>query len=221
MQRSAIILMICIAGCSNQSTTPTPAETETPTTTETKDSTPSEAENRDTVGHADGRIGLVEETVGGVLLQPKTMINGKLTLLIPQGFSIMDEEMLKLKYPSERRPTLVYTNELGSINIAINHTKDRIQQSDIAAFHQRLDGMFRNLYPSATWFESGVIDINGREWLTLNLRTPAIDTEIRNIMIGTSVEGRLLLVSFNVTREQEDQWLEPAKAIVQSLRVND
>ncbi len=205
MQRSTIILIICLAGCSNQSTTPTPTGTQ----------------NRDTAGHADGRIGLVEATVGGILLQPRTVINEKLTLLIPQGFSIMDEEMLRLKYPSERRPTLVYTNESGSINIAINHTKDRIQQSDIAAFHRQMDGMFRNLYSSATWFESGVIDINGREWLTLNLRTLAIDTEIRNIMVGTSVEGRLLLVSFNVTREQEDQWLEPAKAIVQSLRVND
>ena len=205
MQRSTLILIICIAGCSNQSTTPTPTATQ----------------SRDTVGHADGQIVLVEATVGGILLQPKTVINEKLTLLIPQGFSIMDEEMLSLKYPSERRPTLVYTNESGSINLAINHTKDRMPQTDIGAFHKQMDGMFRNLYPSATWFESGVIDINGREWLTLNLRTPAIDTEIRNIMVGTSVEGRLLLVSFNVTKEQEDQWLEPAKAIVQSLRVDD
>ncbi len=163
----------------------------------------------------------METTVGGILLQPKTVIDEKLTLLIPQDFSLMDEETLSLKYPSERRPTLVYTNESGSINVAINHTKDRMPQSEIGAFHKQMDGMFRNLYPSATWFKSGVIDINGREWLTLNLRTPAIDTEIRNIIVATSVEGHMLLVSFNVTKEQEDKWLEPAEAIVQSLRVED
>ena len=94
-------------------------------------------------------------------------------------------------------------------------------QSEIGAFHKQIDGMFRNLYPSATWFNSGVRDINGRNWLTLNLRTPATDTEIRNIIVGTSVEGRLLLVSFNVTKELEDQWLEPAETIIQSLRVQD
>ena len=203
MERFTIILIICIAGCSSQSTTPTPSETQ----------------SRENASRADGGTALLETTVGGILLQPKTIINEKLTLLVPQEFSIMDDETLSLKYPSERRPTLVYTNESGSINVAINHTKDRMPQSEIGTFHKQMDGMFRNLYPSATWFESGVIEINGREWLTLNLRTPAIDTEIRNIIVATSVEGRMLLVSFNVTKEQEDEWLEPAEAIVQSLRV--
>jgi hypothetical protein len=206
MQRlSFFLVLICFAGCNGQSTTAVPAAPQRSNTAEL----------------ASERVDTAEETVGGILLQPKAVVKNKLALLVPQGFTIMDEEMLSLKYPSERRPTEVYTNKDGSINLAINHTKDRMPQSDISAFHKQMDGMFRNLYPSATWFESGVIGINGREWLTLNLRTPAIDTEIRNIMVGTSVEGRLLLVSFNVTKEQESQWLEPAKAIVQSLRVKD
>ena len=92
-------------------------------------------------------------------------------------------------------------------------------QSELAAFQKQMEGMFRNLYPSATWFNSGVIDINGRDWLTLNLRTPAIDTEIRNILVGTSLQGRLLIVSFNVTKELEEAWLPPADAIIQSLHV--
>jgi len=205
MQRFTIILIICVAGCSNQSNAPTPSTTQ----------------SRDTAGRAEGGNALLETTVGGILLQPKTVISGKLTLLIPHDFSIMDEESLRLKYPSERRPTLVYTNESGSINIAINHTKDLMPQNRLRAIHKQMDGIFRSIYPSATWFESGIIDINGREWLTLNLRAPAIDTEIRNIIVGTSVEGRQLLVSFNVITELEDEWLEPAGAIVQSLRIED
>jgi hypothetical protein len=93
--------------------------------------------------------------------------------------------------------------------------------SKIGTFHKQMDGMFRNVHPSATWFNSGVIDINGRNWLTLNLRTPAIDNEIRNIIVATSVDGRMLLVSFNVTKELEGQWLEAGETIIKSLRVRD
>ena len=209
MQRFAIILFVCTIGCSDQPATPTT----------------SQERQRDTVVQIDGHSvegpQLSETAIGDIVLKPKAVIDGKLSLLIPEAFSEMDEESLKLKYPSERRPTLVYTNGSGAINVAVNHTKNRMAPSDVGALHKQMDGMFRNLYPSATWFKSGVIDINGREWFALNLRTPAIDTEIRNIMVGTSVEGRLLMVSFNVTKELEHQWLEPAEAIIQSLRVRD
>ena len=205
MKRFSIILVVCIAGCGGQSTTPTAPETRGTGTNRGGDET--------TV--------LSDTTVGGIVLQPKTVINGKLSLLISQRFSVMDDQALQLKYPSERRPTLVYANESGSINIAINHSRDRMPQTELGAFHKQMDGMFRKLYPSATWFNSGVIDVNGRQWINLDLRTPAAETEIRNIIVATSLAGRLLLVSFNVTRELEDAWLAPADAIVQSLHVMD
>jgi hypothetical protein len=53
----------------------------------------------------------------------------------------------------------------------------------------------------------------------MELRTPAIDTEIRNIMLGTSLEDRLLLISFNVTTELEGEWLPTANRIIESVRV--
>lgn len=38
-------------------------------------------------------------------------------------------------------------------------------------------------------------------------------------MMGTSVNGTLLLVSFNVTKELEETWLPVGEAVVQSLHV--
>ncbi len=100
---------------------------------------PSTTQSRDT---ADGQSGIAGATVGGILLQPKTVGNEKLTLLFPQGFSIMGEEMLSLKSPRQRRPTLVKTDETGAINLAINHTKDRMRQSSIGTFHREVEDMF-------------------------------------------------------------------------------
>ena len=48
-----------------------------------------------------------------------------------------------------------------------------------------------------------------------------IATEVRNMMVGTSVQGRLLLISFNVTKEHEAHWLTTAKKILYSIRISE
>ena len=53
---------------------------------------PAATQSSSTAEHADERVGVVETTVGGILLQPKAVINENLTLLIPQAFSIMDRK---------------------------------------------------------------------------------------------------------------------------------
>ncbi|WP_145090002.1 hypothetical protein [Rosistilla carotiformis] len=211
MQRFTIILFVFVAGCREQPDTPTAATPQVQRVGEVVG----------TEGHSANGSQLSETIVGGIVLKPNVAIDGKLSLLLPEDFSEMDEERLKLKYPNELRPTLVYTNKSAAINVAINYTTKRMRRSEIGAFHQQMEGTYRKFHPTATWFHSGVVDIDGRNWIKLDLRTPASDTEIRNIMVGTSVKGRLLLVSFNVTKQLEDQWLEAAEAIIQSLRVRD
>lgn len=164
---------------------------------------------------------LVATEVDGIRLEPRTVVDGKVTLLVPSEFTEMDEEMLSAKYPAERRPTLVYTDETGGVNVAVNHTRDRMPSKELGRFHETMDEMFRNLYPSAEWFESDIEEINGREWFLLDLRTPGIDTEIRNRLIGTSLDNRLLLVTFNVITGREAEWMGAGSAIVGSVRVEE
>lgn len=153
------------------------------------------------------------------VLEEKSVLGSRVSLLIPKTFTLMSEEMLRAKYPSERRPTLVYTNERGSVNIALNYTKNRMPANELAPFHKSMEGSFKKLYPSAEWFRSEVRKINGREFFVMELRTPAVDTEIRNIMLGTSLDDRLLLISFNVTKELEKEWLPTADRIIGSVKV--
>jgi hypothetical protein len=149
----------------------------------------------------------------------RTVLDGKVEMLLPSSFELMNEEMLNVKYPSGKRPTQVYTNEAGSVNVALNHTKDRLKAGQIPQFHKYVDGVFRRLYPSAHWYRSEVAEINGRQFVLLELRTPAIDTDVRNIIIGTSVDDRFLLIAFNVVQELEDEWLAVGNKMIQSVKI--
>ena len=155
-------------------------------------------------------------TFAGPALAERSLLGGKLSLLVPESFTQMSDEMLRLKYPYERRPTIVLSNPEGSVNVAVNHTQDALQPSQLREAHAAVEQGFRNLYPSAQWNRSEIVSLKGREFFVLDLRTPAIDTEIRNIMLGTSYDSRLLFITFNCTRELEPEWGDVGQRIVES-----
>ena len=152
-------------------------------------------------------------------LETKSLLNNKVELKIPKDFVIMPEELMKLKYPSERRPTLVYSNETGGINVALNLTQNKASSKLIPSYKDNFVQTFKNLYPSAEWKDSGVMTINGKEVGYLELVTPAIDTEIYNLVFFTDLDGKLLLCTFNCTKKSINEWTPIAKEIMNSLKV--
>lgn len=154
-----------------------------------------------------------------VELESKSLLDDKISLKIPKDFEIMENEMMELKYPSSNRPTLVYTNESGGINVALNHTQNAANQAAMGEVHKALKGAFTNLYPSADWKGDGVKEINGKKVGYMKLISPAIDTEIYNCMFYTDVDGRLLLCTFNCTINDMDEWATTADQIMNSLTV--
>ncbi|MBK8495133.1 MAG: hypothetical protein IPL50_08915 [Chitinophagaceae bacterium] len=73
-----------------------------------------------------------------VELEKKEILEGKVEILLPKHFGIMPEEMLLLKYPSANRPTLVYSDENGTVNIAFNLTASRASQQQLESYKRFL-----------------------------------------------------------------------------------
>jgi hypothetical protein len=140
-------------------------------------------------------------------------------MLIPTHFGPMDEELIRAKYPGERRPTFVLSNEDGTVNITLNHTKNAMSPKDLDAAHRAFDGMFRNQYPSATWYRSERTTLNDQECFVLELLTPGSDTEIHNIIVVFSFEGRMLLISANLTKELVAEWLPIMQKMIKSIEL--
>jgi len=162
---------------------------------------------------------LVAASTLNIELETKSLLDNKVELKIPKGFEIMPEELIELKYPSERRPSLVYSNESGGINVALNWTEDKASQELIPPYKDNFVQAFKNMYPSADWKNSGIKMINGRKVGYLELVIPAIDTEIYNLMFFTDLDGKLLLCTFNCTKKSIHEWTPAAKEIMNSLKI--
>lgn len=152
-------------------------------------------------------------------LLTRTALNGKVTFTTPKSFGPMPKEIIEIKYPNSRRPTEVLSDSTGGISLAFNHTKNRMLPKQIKMARPSMSKMFHNQYPSAKWIRDESITIKGRSFMVFELITPAMDTQIHNIMYGTSVDNRLLLVAFNTTLEQSKQWLPIGKEIMESISI--
>jgi hypothetical protein len=153
------------------------------------------------------------------ILEYRTVLDEKVRLLVPVEFTVMSDEMRQFKYPRDRPPTLALTNESGSVNLAFNHTPSRGSLADLPKYHEFFRKSDRTLLPAVEWIRDEITTINGRNFILREFRSPAIDTDIHNIMALTFVDGRLLIVAFNTVVELEDEWLATGHKMIESIEI--
>ncbi len=151
-------------------------------------------------------------------LSRKTVLSGKATILIPEEFQLMDAEMLAAKYPQTgHQPTEVYTNEEGTINIALNHTQNKAEEKDLAGVKKAMESQFKQ--PTIEFIQSSMPEINDRKYIQLEFVTPAVDSKIYNLLQITSLEGHLAMFTFNRTENYRKEWEATGKEIMQSIEM--
>jgi hypothetical protein len=156
-----------------------------------------------------------------IILQNLSLLNGKLIIDLPKGFDIMGKEMLDIKYPSSNRPTLVYTNENGTINFAFNHTNNDIPKDKLPEILPAFVKQFSSIYPQIEWFKKGVEKFKGKDFVVLEFITPAIDSKIYNLMYVTVLEGKMLMCTFNCLESQKEEWEIKAKESLNSIVIKE
>lgn len=150
----------------------------------------------------------------------QNVLNGKVSLSLPENFWLMPKHLLQAKYPAASRPTEVYSNKSGTVSTAVNQTNNAIKLDQLPQLLPVFNKQFSNLYPTIKWSKKEVVKINDRDFIVLEFETPAIDTPIYNLMAVSSLEGRMLMVSFNCPIRMKVEWQEKAKKIINSIKIN-
>lgn len=153
------------------------------------------------------------------VLTERSAYDGAVIFSVPQSFSVMSEQMLRLKYPDQVPPEVVYTDATGSVNLALSLPDQEMDPEQLAEAHKALDAALRSAYSNATWYRSEVFERDGRRFFVLDLTTPAVDSEVRNVILGTAFRGKLLVVTFNVASELEPAWIETGQKMLASLKI--
>lgn len=138
----------------------------------------------------------------------REIIKKMLWMWLPDGFGPLSGEMARLKYPNENRPDIIYTNPGTTINVTFSHKTDRLEEGQEEEIRDYMGEIVQRLHPSSEIIEKNTAEAENCRLAWFDFVTPAIDTDIYNIMFFTSLQGRLLMGGCNCLDEDKDVWKE-------------
>lgn len=133
---------------------------------------------------------------------------------IPSEFKIMSEEIVNVKYPNGNAPSIVYTNDKTTINVALVMNDVAMKNSQIEEYVKTMESTYKNYSKDV---KLNFWERNNHKIGEMEFTTEGSDTEIYNHIIVFSVNDKLRLVNFNCTKEQMSEWKEVSKFIVDSI----
>lgn len=150
--------------------------------------------------------------------EKRKILSEKVEVLLPSDFKQMDANTITLKYPNEGgRPNEVYTNSNSSVNLAFTHSTKKATASDIERHANELIKILKQR--GLTIISQSQEKINGKDFLVVEFHSKAVNGTLYNMMFFTSLEGKLLIGSFNCTSAMEGQWKIKSDEIIQSIKL--
>ena len=133
---------------------------------------------------------------------------------IPSEFKIMSDEIVNVKYTNGNAPSLVYTNDKTTINVALVMNDVAMKNSQIEEYVKTMESTYKNYSKDV---KLNFWERNNHKIGEMEFTTKGSDTEIYNHIIAFSVNDKLRLVNFNCTKEQMNEWQEVSKFIMDSI----
>ena len=157
---------------------------------------------------------LVITTNKGNNIQTKYEMFDGFKIKIPSEFKIMSDEIVNIKYPNGNAPSLVYTNDKTTINVALVMNDVAMKNSQIEEYVKTMESTYKNYSKD---IKLKFWERNNHKIGEMEFTTQSSDTEIYNHIIVFSVDSKLRLVNFNCTKEEMSEWQEVSKFIVDSI----
>ena len=133
---------------------------------------------------------------------------------IPSEFKIMSDEIVNVKYPNGNAPSLVYTNDKTTINVALVMNDVTMKNNQIEEYVKTMESTYKNYSKDV---KLNFWERNNHKIGEMEFTTQGSDTEIYNHIITFSVNDKLRLVNFNCTKEQMSEWQNVSKFIMDSI----
>ncbi|WP_058914430.1 hypothetical protein [Entomohabitans teleogrylli] len=143
------------------------------------------------------------------------ILDGKASIVMPEGFVRMPQEMLEARYPAEQRPQEAWyvESEGGKVAIVFNLTDNAISEAQVPKLAEIMKQQMSDFSPSIS-----EVTVNGRKMSRLEMTTPTEEGNIYNLMQISSRDGKFLLSAFNTAEELKEKYAPAGQAALSSLK---
>ena len=118
----------------------------------------------------------------------------------PEGFTELTSEEIGAKYASGRAPTFVAGNAQRTTTIALELKPQALTKDKLPHVNASFETLFDRVIPRIDWKQKKLIDMQGQQWIYLEMTSRASEADIYNIMLVTPHRGRMLVLNLNSTK---------------------
>ena len=164
----------------------------------------------------------------------KTALTPGVSMLMPTDFTLMNDDMLAKKYFSPKKPTAMYTNPSGEVDLGVNFTNNYWREQDIPMLKDLYKGSLRANYTKVDFLQEKVVTINKRNFVVLEFvgivsdddgKTNALGRKNQisnyNYLMYTVVENRIVVVNFNCPTKYQQEWQVLLPKIMSSVKIRN
>jgi len=154
-----------------------------------------------------------------VAFERRTVLAGRLSVLMPESFVIMPLELAEKKYPAIQRPEEIYTNNETTVNFCVSLKNDKAANEDMPHVKDVIQPAVMRMHSGSKVISSEVIEVSGIKIAYFDFCSAAIDADIYNMMFFLSVDNRIVVGSFNCPWQNMDVWKPVIEQMLETVEI--
>ena len=163
---------------------------------------------------------LVTTTTSGVEVETEyiRVEENKFFVKVPTSFRGLTSEEISQKYSGDV-PGVVFSNDEGTINVAINMTDNGMKNDEIKDYKNYMENLLKE--NNGEVISSNYYEVDNHNVGQIKLISNSQDTNIYNNTIFFSYNDKLVIITFNCTKDLQEEWQGVGDFIVDSLFFTD
>lgn len=154
------------------------------------------------------------------LLQ-RPLFEESLMSYLPEDYVQSSLRELKVKYPSEQRPQIVYRNKRDTINIGFQLIEESVPDEHIVDMRNVMRDAYKQVNPVTNILEEGLIEVGGRPLAYYAFDSFALGGQMFNLVYVTRLNEQILIGVMNSGKKDMRMCKPLFQGIMHTLEFKD
>ena len=143
---------------------------------------------------------------------------GDISFNAPNGFALMSDDLLHIKYPKGNPPSNALINKSTETSIVFDLRGGNLPpQEDIEKTRMAYEATYKRLVGGFELKVNKTAKIAGQKWAQLEFVSNTIDSKVYNILLVTGYKNQMLIFNFNSTLEEFKKYEKEFRKSIKSI----
>jgi hypothetical protein len=147
---------------------------------------------------------------------------GRISFMPPAGFKPMPKEEIALRFGRKSAadaPEVIYSDERLNASVAVGFIGSGLRAAQLDEAKKVVEADYERRVPGVEWIKREIITLDGRRWIHLYAKAPAVDAGIVNDLYATIFDGQLLTFSFKSSIAEYEKYKDSLRQSAQTITV--